>query len=351
MTFEQNGLDWQIRMLSNGAVVLGDSVTCDGYLPKIDVRVQTHIHVDHMTKFESSMHGEIYMLEPTRDLLIAATSEWQYRRNIKSLEPGERKELKKGGFVELYDASHMLGSAQAVYEGPDGFRMGYSGDFGWPTDSIKVDQIVLDGTSGPNTIRNYSQEEAEAAFLELARSEIRKNRVVVIADVESAFRVMELLPALDNPAAILHPTFSQYVSVYEKYGVLPPTSLATPVSSEEAEEELKKYERDVIYFLPKGKRLPRDEKQSTIRLMPFYTRPDQLVFAISEKSFDVGISNHADFNQTMKYVEESKDLSHVLVDNYRGKKAVELALEINNQFPHLKISYEVEDPGVLLERL
>ena len=55
----------------NGGVVLGGRVVCDGFFANATVRVQTHIHADHMTDFESSKgYHTILMSEPTKELLV-----------------------------------------------------------------------------------------------------------------------------------------------------------------------------------------------------------------------------------------------------------------------------------------
>ena len=58
---------------------------------------------------------------------------------------------------------------QVEVELPDGKRVGYSGDFGWPlNDVIKVDALVLDATYGnPQSEVNYTQSEADEAFIGL----------------------------------------------------------------------------------------------------------------------------------------------------------------------------------------
>ena len=40
--------------MPSGAVSLGPNVVCDGFLLSAKVRVQTHIHIDHMDSFETS---------------------------------------------------------------------------------------------------------------------------------------------------------------------------------------------------------------------------------------------------------------------------------------------------------
>ena len=43
-----------VRVSPNGGIVLGENVVCDGFVSDVPIRVQTHIHSDHMGGFESS---------------------------------------------------------------------------------------------------------------------------------------------------------------------------------------------------------------------------------------------------------------------------------------------------------
>ena len=72
----------------------------------------------------------------------------------------------EGGRLTLLPSGHMLGAVQVALETPGGRRIGYSGDFHWPVaDVIHVDELVIDGTYGSEaSIREYSQEQAEASF-------------------------------------------------------------------------------------------------------------------------------------------------------------------------------------------
>ena len=54
-----------------GKVVLGNVVACDGFFHECPIRVQTHVHKDHMAGFSTSKGSQhMIMSAPTRDLLI-----------------------------------------------------------------------------------------------------------------------------------------------------------------------------------------------------------------------------------------------------------------------------------------
>ncbi len=51
---------------------------------------------------------------------------------------------------------------------------------------------------------------------------------------------------------------------------------------------------------------------------------------LSDRSYMIGISDHADFNETLLYVEATGS-KEVVTDNQRGGRAVELAIAIEKQ--------------------
>ena len=163
-------MKYPIDVNASGAVSLGLDVSCDGFLSDAKVRVQTHIHKDHMDRFDSSKGiQDIIMSEPTRQLLICEyNADLPYRSNIKTLSKGEWYETSNSR-LSLLSSGHMLGAMQVLVELHDGTRVGYSSDFQWPLDKvIKVDGLVLDGTYGsPSSVRKFSQGECEERLVTL----------------------------------------------------------------------------------------------------------------------------------------------------------------------------------------
>src|SRR5688572_24684742 len=140
----------RVDVASSGAVLLGSAVVCDGFQRDRAVRVQTHVHDDHMRDFERSKGFQnLYMSEATRSLLIAEfNADLEYRDNIIAVRHGDTFDC-EGGRMTLLSSGHMLGAVQVALEMPDGRRIGYSGDFHWPVDDvIQVDELVVDSTYG-----------------------------------------------------------------------------------------------------------------------------------------------------------------------------------------------------------
>ena len=147
-----------VEVQETGAIKLGAVVSCDGFIDGCDIRVQSHIHSDHMDSFEKSKgEQDILGSEATIDLLCA-----RYDADLLM-----RQHKTETCSVTLLSSGHMLGSAQVCVTANDGQRFGYSGDFNWPLDEvIRVDTLVVDSTYGdPSRVRQFTQEEVEEAFL------------------------------------------------------------------------------------------------------------------------------------------------------------------------------------------
>ena len=167
----------------NGGVVLEGRVVCDGFFANATVRVQTHIHADHMTDFESSKgYHTILMSEPTKELLVVELdAELAYRSNVIGIPTGHSYEL-EGCRIDLVPSGHMLGSTQVGVTLSDGSKVAYSGDFGWPlSEVIRTDVLVVDSTYGsPDRARRYSQSEVSDRLIDLVLRQLGQSLVCFV---------------------------------------------------------------------------------------------------------------------------------------------------------------------------
>src|SRR5688500_7570330 len=104
-------MDFPIDVFGSGAVLLGSKVTCDGFHADRAVRVQTHIHSDHMCEFTTSLRGQVLMTKATRRLLEHEHPALTSRTNVHVLEYGEDWEY-EGQRIQLLSSDHALGAAQ-----------------------------------------------------------------------------------------------------------------------------------------------------------------------------------------------------------------------------------------------
>ena len=323
-------MKYPIDVRASGAVTLGPDVTCDGFLLAAKLRVQTHVHQDHMGDFHTSKgYQDILLSKPTRDLLISEFNfDLSSRINIKALNPQEPYVFGKSS-VQLLPNGHILGSVQVQVELDDGMRVGYSGDFAWPLDNVlQVDGLVVDSTYGsPDSIRNYSQGECEAQFLSLSRKLLSKGPVYVKAHTGTMHRAMQLLSAELDVPLVGSSRLGREVAVYRQYGYA-----IGPVASWEVPEgqALLKEDRFIRLF-GKGDKYPVDTGGAThIVLSAYFTRPDQPVVEYSSGSYAVALSNHADFHGTLDYI-QATGAQYIVTDNTRGVNGHTLALEVQNR--------------------
>lgn len=69
---------------------------------------------------------------------------------------------------------------------------------------------------------------------------------------------------------------------------------------------------------------------SVVKLTARFCTPDDPVVEYGENAFGVALSNHADFEGTLEYIQSTK-ATDVVTDNTRGGRAYELALEIKRR--------------------
>ena len=163
-------MNYPIEVYASGAISLGHNVCCDGFLSEASLRVQTHLHSDHMRQFDTSKGmQDIVLSEPTRQLLICEyNADLPHRNNIRGLPESQWHEA-DGSDVLLLSSGHMLGAVQVLVVIPDQMRLGYSGDFRWPLSQvIEVDALVVDSTYGsPESVREFTQGECEERLTSL----------------------------------------------------------------------------------------------------------------------------------------------------------------------------------------
>jgi putative mRNA 3-end processing factor len=217
---------FHVDVAASGAVLLGDHIACDGFHRERKVRVQTHVHDDHMSDFETSKgEQDIFMSPATHQLLVAEfNADLPYRTNVVALPYAVDQRLGKWR-VSLVPSGHMLGSSQVVVERDDGLRLGYSGDFHWPIDDvIQCDELVVDSTYGsPDSIRRYSQEEAEQAFYDILTKSIRNGPVLLKAFRGTLQRALRIISDVPGCTFVGSARLKRELDVYAEHGYpIPP---------------------------------------------------------------------------------------------------------------------------------
>ena len=324
-------LDSTVDVLEGGAVLLGRNIVCDGFAYGREFRVQTHIHDDHMDDFNTSKGCQDILLSPeTLALLIAEyNADLSYRGNLRSVERGGQKELDDGSTILFEPSNHMLGSCQVAVYLQGGKRIGYSGDFGWPLETvIEVDELVVDSTYGsPRSVRKYSQEEAEACLSELVFRRLRFGSVHIKAHRGTVERVLHLIGDGIGVPVLASERLIREVRVYQEHGFAVGTLI--PLNSKDGEYAMTNSSYVRLYSKGDGFCNELVGGGTSITCSAYMVNCDHPLMSYSDRAFSIALSNHADFNETIEYIKATK-ARIVVTDNTRSH-GVELAIAVNQR--------------------
>ena len=317
---------------------------CDGFAEGYPFRVQTHIHDDHMGDFNKSKGLQDFLMSPeTHELLVAdRNADLEFRDNLLQVARDDWRILDDGSKLSFLPSNHMLGSCQVALELPDGLRIGYSSDFGWPLDEvIRVDQLVVDSTYGsPRSVRRYTQAEAEECLFNLVCERLRHGSVHICAYRGTIERVLQVLGDNVGVPILATERLIREVKVYQRHGFAPGD--LDVLESERGRSAIK--ERSYVRLYSKGDGFRNELIDGTsVTCSAFMTDTDHPLKIYSERAYSVALSNHADFDETLAYV-QATGAPKVVTDNTRNH-GVELAIAINSRLPDVQAEPSTNKPG------
>ena len=333
-----------VDVFESGTICLGPKVVCDGFAEGYPFRVQTHIHDDHMGDFNKSKGLQDFLMSPeTHELLVAdRNADLEFRDNLLQVARDDWRILDDGSKLSFLPSNHMLGSCQVALELPDGLRIGYSSDFGWPLDEvIRVDQLVVDSTYGsPRSVRRYTQAEAEECLFNLVCERLRHGSVHICAYRGTIERVLQVLGDNVGVPILATERLIREVKVYQRHGFAPGD--LDVLESERGRSAIK--ERSYVRLYSKGDGFRNELIDGTsVTCSAFMTDTDHPLKIYSERAYSVALSNHADFDETLAYV-QATGAPKVVTDNTRNH-GVELAIAINNRLPGVHAEPSTNKPG------
>ncbi len=321
---------YPIDVLPSGAVILGPDVACDGFVDGASIRVQTHVHADHMAGFETSKGLQTILLsDATRRLLIAEfDADLPYRSNVVVVEEASPYRLGDSQ-ISLVPSGHMLGARQVAVQLPDGSRVGYSGDFQWPLERpIEVDALVLDSTYGaPRSRRRYTQGDCEEKLTTLLSRLISNGPVIVKAHRGTLQRGLQLISGALGYPVIGGDRLLDEVEIYREFGY---TIGQVHSRSSDEGQRIQKSDR-YVHVYGRWESVPADlNGLAQVTLSAYFTNPNDPVTEYSPSAFAVALSDHADFDGTLDYVKSTR-ARFVVTDNTRGGRAHDLANAIRDR--------------------
>src|SRR6266511_2652240 len=265
----------------SGAVELGPDVVCDGFLVDKTARVQTHVHSDHMSEFESSKGTQEIIASPETHAMLCTEhdADLPYRRNFVAVESGRSIEV---GDCRVWTlrSGHMLGAVQVGVELDDGTCIGYSGDFQWPLAApLEVEALIIDATYGsPASVREYTQDDAEAELVSLIARLLPAGPVSILAHRGTLQRALQLINGEVQCDVVGSERLIKEVGVYRQYGY--PIGPVMSVTSPEGKQVMESGRYIRVYG--SGDAKPVSGPGSSIRLSAYFTRPDAAVVEYSQ---------------------------------------------------------------------
>jgi len=267
------------------------------------------------------------MTRPTKDLLTVMHSRsYLTKTNVQTLDYGQTI-THKGEKVTLHCADHILGAAQVLVEDKEGVRIVYTGDFRMSkTPVLESDILVLEATYGnPGQVRRFGKV-VETALISLVESALKTGPVQIFGYHGKLQEVMQILNnnSINTPFIATERVY-QISKVCERHGMHLGKLLS--LEEEEAAEIVEKNEPHVAFYHMNAKRY--------ISTAGFRISVSGWEFSgprrqIGENEHIVALSDHADFEDLLSYVAESRP-KLVITDNYRVGDAGGLAREIERR--------------------
>ena len=213
-----------VYMRQDGCARLGPSVTCDGFSPDAPIRIQSHVHHDHIKDLDYSKgyQRRIVSSQPTYDLLCSEfNADLPHRKSQWLVQPAD------GLFrcvdtveIALFPSGHMVGSIMPAVRVKDSVYM-YSSDFAWPLDVLPntgVDVLIVDATYGdPANVRNYSHADVIDELLNFVLSERAKGPMLFSGYRGRLQYALHLLSELSVGPIIVSPRVKETLAVYMQH--------------------------------------------------------------------------------------------------------------------------------------
>lgn len=322
-----NKLLRKVRITENSAIVLKELITCDGHSDKAILRIVTHAHNDHLCDLRESIKKTslIGMTEATRDILLALGYKLPENKTL-SLKYGNEIRIHSLR-VSLHKAKHIVGAAQVLVMDEED-RIVYTGDFKLPsTPILESDLLIIEATYGsPNFVRPFKHE-VESLLVDLVKSSLVKGPVFIFGYHGKLQEAMEILRAGGIDAPFIAPRKIYRVTLAAiKHGLKVKGIFQD--KSIEAEEIIR--DKWYVFFAhinAAGYYSKRFALNNTTNIMLSGWEFSNPLKRINNKTYLVALSDHADFEQLIEYVENSKP-KLVITDASREGSAHILAKEI-----------------------
>jgi len=312
---------------STKSISIGKYYAVDGFSAK-PIRVVTHIHSDHLMGLKDSLRFSSFIVGTplTLDLIEEIALQDSETRD---LFKAKKKPLNYGEKLEFYDSSltplendHTFGACQILVE-VDGVRVGYTGDIklGGKTRIMKdLDVLIIESTYGSPRYRRPFKQSVQEVLIDTVRYGLRRYGIVHIYGYHGKLQEVMLYlrsNGIEEPFLMPENVF-RATRILEKHNVL--------IGNFHKEREKDSFEQYVLFkHFNQAKYRRIDGSVLNIILTGWeFENPGR---KIDEHTWVIALSDHADFDDLITYVEKS-DPQIVVIDASRNGKPFELAEEL-----------------------
>ena len=282
----------------------------------------THAHSDHLWGLAESLKGcEVVISSPATKEMV------EILRGVRGLTPlpfGQTKEF-AGEWVTLFQAGHILGSAQVLVEKQNGRRILYTGDICLQRAKvIPAHILVTEATYGhPSQVRRFKGR-LEERLGNLLGKLLKSGPVHIFGYHGKLLETLAMLRRLGLTVPIVLPQRTYDLArLGEKYGMEFPPYLS---STSQEGREARSGSYIALYHTGAKKYLGGKAFRITLSGWEFNQPWRQL----SQRDYLLALSDHSDFEELMEYVQRCGP-ELVITDNRRAGDAQTLARQIKEE--------------------
>ena len=316
---------------ADGCVQLGSDVTCDGFSPNSSIRIQSHVHTDHLKDFDRSKGHQRFIVctRATQDLLCAEfNADLPGRRRQWTVMAADGHYRTVGDLdaqIALFPSGHMIGSAISATKYPDGSHYAFTSDFAWPLQNLpfRPDVLVVDSTYGdPANVRNYSPRDVIRQFREVIQEQHNRGSVVVTGHRGRLQYALQLMADLISGPYLVSKHVADTLDEYMRHqGFHTDTHLLT---SSEATTIMDDGRFVCLTETRDRTDLLTVQAESRIFLSAFMVPREEPVLTLSNGVTRIALTDHADFHGTIDLV-RAVEPAYLIADSTRGGNGDALA--------------------------
>ncbi len=326
-----------VDIRGNGAILIGENFTIDGFYRR-PIHVITHAHADHLGGLnESVKYVESIIATPaTVELILelgyvlnSNSSRQLFRLKTYPLHYFERY-MYNGEILELLPVEHIIGAAQILIETKNTV-IGYTGDFKLGDETLVIedpDILIMESTYGDPEYRRPFKDEVEDIFLDIVEYGLREfGRVYIYGYHGKLQEAMKILRERGVMAPFIMPNkIYRITRIAEKYGYV----IGEYYNSNTREGREAMRDGYYIFFDHMVKARRRRLNGSTYNIVLSGWEFKQPARMIDDYTWLVALSDHADFDELIEYVERSNP-KIIVLDASREGSPKPLARELTRR--------------------